>query len=122
MEEWESDFEWLRIRHFLKDLMQQKTLPNYNNVLFLIGIRELGQIQEQWTKEEKEDLMNVGVCTILEMEGYYEFRERDEDGWPHYTEVRPFEISDPKEKEAWMKKKIIRYFKEKIFEDEMPEN
>lgn len=117
MEQWETDFEWLRIRHFLKDLMGQEKLPDLNNVLLLIGIRELGQAKEKWTKEEKRDLMNIAACALLEMEEYYQFHALDDDGWPHYEQLKPFDIKGVKEQETWLKDKIIKYFKEKVFED-----
>lgn len=119
MEEWEKDFEWLRIRHFLKDLMDQENLPDLNNILLLIGIRELGQAREKWTKEEKRDLMNIAACTLLEMEGYYQFHALDEEGWPHFEQLKPFDIKGVKDQEAWMKTRIIQYFKTKVFEDEI---
>lgn len=119
MEDWETDFEWLRIRHFLKDLMGQEKLPDLNNVLLLMGIRELGQTKEEWTKEEKRDLMNIAACALLEMEGYYQFHAFDEDGWPHFEMLKPFDIKGVGDQEAWMKDKIIRYFKIKVFEDDL---
>lgn len=118
MEQWEKDFEWSRLCHFLKDLMGQEKLPDLNNVLLLIGIRELGQTREKWTKEEKRDLMNIAACTLLEMEGYYQFHALDEEGWPHFETLKPFEIKGVKSQEEWLKDKIIRYFKINVFEDE----
>jgi len=117
METWQIDFEWLRIRHFLKDVAEQENLPDLNNILLLIGIRELGQTRDEWTKEEKRDLMNIAACVLLEMEGYYTFKGLDDDGWPHYTMLKPFELKGVKNQEEWMKMQIIRYFKENIFED-----
>ncbi len=119
MEEWKTDFEWLRIKHFLKDLMGQEKLPDLNNVLLLIGIRELGQAKEEWTKEEKRDLMNIAACALLEMEGYYRFHALDDEGWPHFEQLQPFDIKGVKNQEEWLKEKIINYFKEKVFEDEV---
>lgn len=120
MEQWEAEFEWLRVRHFLKDLMDQEKLPDLNNVLLLIGIRELGQAKEKWTKEEKRDLMNIAACALLEMEGYYQFHALDEEGWPHFEQLKPFDIKGVQDQEEWIKDKIIQYFKIKVFEDEIP--
>jgi len=119
MEQWEKDFEWLRVRHFLKDLMDQEKLPDMNNILLLIGIRELGQAKKDWTKEEKRDLMNIAACALLEMEGYYRFHAFDEEGWPHFEQLKPFDIKGVKSQEEWLKDKIIHYFKVKVFEDEV---
>lgn len=118
MEKWQGDFEWLRIRHFLKDLVGQERLPDLNNILLLIGIRELGQIKEEWTKEEKRDLMNIAACALMEREGYYRFHALDDEGWPHYEALRPFDVKGVEEQEKWMKDQIIQYFNENVFSDE----
>ena len=109
-EQWKIDFEWLRIRHLIKDLMGKKQLPDVNAILFLIGIQELGQVKEEFTKEEKQDLMHIAVCRLLEEDGYYEFIGFDDEGWPHYEERRPFTARGVKQQEAFLKEKIISYF------------
>ena len=110
MEEWQLDFEWLRIRHYVKDSMQKKELPSFNTILLLIGIQELGRYQSDFTKEEKQDLMHIAVCRLLQDDGYYEWVGRDEDGWPHYKQLRAFTLTGVKTQEVFLKKKIIGYF------------
>jgi hypothetical protein len=51
MEDWQREFEWLRVRHFIKDSLQTETLPDLNAVLFLIGVQELGFVRDSFTKE-----------------------------------------------------------------------
>lgn len=111
-EEWEMNFEWLRIRHFLKDRFQREVLPDLNGILFLIGIQELGRWQEKFSKEEKQDLMHIATCRLLGYYGYYEFAGRDADGWPHWELVRKIPPNNLKEQEILFKQGIIRYFKE----------
>jgi len=74
MDEWKLDFEWLRIRHIVKDAMDKKDLPDLQSILYLIGIQELGRWdpEKNFSKEEKQDLMHVAVCTLLEEDGYFE--------------------------------------------------
>ena len=112
MEEWQLDFEWLRIRHLVKDSMGKKDLPDLQSILYLIGIQELGRWdgEKQFTKEEKQDLMHIAVCTLLEEEGYYIFTGRDQDGWPHWKENNSFNIKGLADQEIFLKKKVIRYF------------
>ena len=56
MEYWERDFEWLKVRHIVKDAMKKDALPDLQTVLFLIGVQELGRIPKtKFTKEEKRD-------------------------------------------------------------------
>ncbi|MBK6564703.1 MAG: hypothetical protein IPL63_16720 [Saprospiraceae bacterium] len=113
MESWELDFEWLKVRHIVKGAMNKDHLPDLQTVLFLIGIQELGSWpKENFTKEEKKDLMHVAVCTLLEPDGYYVFEGRDQDGWPHWKENSSFTIKGVQEQEKILVQNIIKYFKE----------
>lgn len=112
MEEWELDFEWLRVRHLVKEAFGRENLPGLNAILFLIGIQELGHFQPSYTKEEKQDLMHIAVCRLLSHDGYYEFAGRDADGWPHYRMVKPVRVKGVEEQERLLKEKAIEYFKE----------
>ena len=118
MEEWELEYEWLRVRHVVKKSMAREELPNLNSILFLIGIQELGRIGEKFTKEEKQDLMHVAVCTLLEPEGYFKFKGRDADGWPHFDVLRKIDIEGVKAQENLLKVKVIEYFKNLQDEEE----
>lgn len=110
MEDWERDFEWLKVRHFVKEKLKKEALPDLNIVLLLIGVQESGVVKSAYTKEEKQDLMHVAVCELLLKEGYYEFLGRDEDGWPHYKNIRPFEITGEKAQEVFLIDCVISYF------------
>lgn len=110
MEEWLHDFEWLRVKHFVKDKMGRTELPDLQAILFLIGIQELGQVKEEFSKEEKQDLMHIAVCTLLSEDGYYVFEGRDQDGWPHYKANRPIHQMPLDEQEKMLTSKIIKYF------------
>ncbi len=112
MEDWELDFELLRVRHEVKDAMQRDTLPDLNTLLFLIGIQELGRWKRSFTKEEKQDLMHIAVCRLLAYDGYYEFVGRDADGWPHWRQVRDIHLMPLPDQERLLKEKIIQYFKD----------
>jgi hypothetical protein len=111
MEDWEFEFEWLKVRHIVKDAFRQDGLPDLNLVLLLIGIQELGRWQKRFSKEEKQDLMHIAVCTLLSEAGYYEFVGRDTEGWPHFNAVQALEIKGEKAQEHFLKTKIIEYFK-----------
>ncbi|MBK6929688.1 MAG: hypothetical protein IPH12_02075 [Saprospirales bacterium] len=112
MEDWQLDFEWLRVQHQVKDSMRRDTLPDLNTVLFLIGIQELGRWKKSFSKEEKQDLMHVAVCRLLSYDGYYEFAGRDEDGWPHYRQLRELPAQPVTEQERMLKTYAVRYFDE----------
>ena len=108
----ERDFEWLKVRHLVKDALKRDTLPDMNAILFLIGVQELGRWKAKFTKEEKQDLMHIAVCRLLSGEGYFEFVGRDADGWPHYDAVKPFRQKGVEEQEEYLKVKVIEYFRE----------
>ena len=71
MEDWELDFQWLKLQHYVKDSMRLDALPDMRAVLFMIGIQEVGDLRNTYTKEEKQDLMHVAVCTLLEEGGLF---------------------------------------------------
>lgn len=110
MEDWQLEFEWLRVQHYIKGVMGKSELPNLNNILFLIGIQELGRIQDEFTKEEKQDLMHIAVCVLLSEDGYFEFQGKDADGWPHFKQIKALDILGPMAQEELLKKRAIEYF------------
>ena len=109
-EDWQIDFAWLRVRHFVKDSLRHPRLPDLRAVLMMIGVQELGRWRKDFTKEEKQDLMHVGTCECLTAGGYYRFTHRDADGWPHYRAERDVEVRGEQAQERFLKREIIRYF------------
>lgn len=112
MEEWQLEFEWLRVRHLVKDVLKRDSLPDLNAILFLIGVQELGRWKKEFTKEEKQDLMHIAACRLLSYDGYYTFKGRDADGWPHWEMLKPITLNGVKEQEELLKIKVIQYFRE----------
>ena len=111
MEDWEFDFEWLRVRHIVKNAMNRDKMPDLQAIFFLIGLQELGRWDKNFTKEEKQDLMHIAVCELLSDEGYYEFKGRDADGWPHYEQVKNYNVEGVQTQDRLLKEKAIKYFK-----------
>ena len=109
---WELDFKWLEARHKVKNLLGLEALPDLQSTLFLIGIQELGQVKEDYTKEEKRDLIHIATCRLLSHDGYYEFEGIDAEGWPHWKLLAPFPKTDLKEQERYLQVQVIRYFDE----------
>lgn len=122
MEDWELDFEWLKVRHYVKDAMGRDALPDLNGILFLVGIQELGRWPDSFTKEEKQDLMHIAVCRLLSYDGYYEFAGRDADGWPHWKPSKVFSVKGVADQEQLLKTKIIQYFKDLEAENQITSN
>lgn len=89
--------------------------PDMEAVLFLIGIQEFGQIKEKFTKEQKQDLMHVAVCRLLSQSGYYELEKTDEDGWPHFRQLKAMPEMNFAEQENFLKDHILLYFENRNF-------
>ena len=80
------------------------------SILFLIGVQEIGDFQSKYTKEQKQDLMHVAVCTLLSPSGYYELEMVDEEGWPHFRQLKSLPVHTMIEQENFMKDHILIYF------------
>jgi len=89
--------------------------PDLETILFLIGIQEFGQVREKFTKEQKQDLMHIAICTVLSPSNYYELSHVDEDGWPHFTQLKPMPDIDPIMQENFLKDHILLYFQNHDF-------
>lgn len=93
-----------------------KRPKDLNGVLFLIGVQELGKGKRRFTKEEKQDLMHIGICKVLSLSGFYELEGLDEDGWPHWKVKKKLPHFDLLEQEKLLKMHIIEYFQEEYGE------
>lgn len=89
--------------------------PDMETILFLIGVQELGVVNEKFTKEQKQDLMHLAVCTLLEPSGYYEMESVDEEGWPHYKQLKPMPDMTMPEQENFLKDHVLLYFEQNGF-------
>jgi hypothetical protein len=84
--------------------------PDLEAILFLIGIQEFGDIRNKFTKEQKQDLMHVAVCTLLSQSGYYEIDGYDQDGWPHFQQLKALPVLGLMEQENFLKDHVLLYF------------
>ena len=79
-------------------------------VLFLIGVQELQKGIVSFTKEEKQDILHLAVCKLLTPYGYFKFEKVDEDGWPHWIELKAIKNLSGKQQDLLIKEAIIAYF------------
>ena len=89
--------------------------PDMEAILFLIGLQETGFYQDKITKEQKQDLMHVSVCTLLSQSGYYLLEGKDEDGWPHFKQLKEIPAYQLIEQENFLKDHILLYFEKNEF-------
>jgi hypothetical protein len=102
--------KWAAVEAYFKERFGKDA--DLSGIIFIIGHRELGKFKTKFKKEEKQDLMHVGVCSLLSRAGYYTFVAHDADGWPHYEYNRNRPRLDHEQQEKLLKKMIIEYLKE----------
>ncbi|HEY0651612.1 MAG TPA: hypothetical protein VGD65_00745 [Chryseosolibacter sp.] len=105
------DRKWNGLLEDLTDLIGKKP-KDLNGVLFLIGVQELGKGNQNFSKEEKQDLMHIGICKVLSLSGYYELDGLDKDGWPHWKLVKKLPHFDLLEQEKLLKMHVMEYFEQ----------
>lgn len=104
---------WFNLEVKLTERFGKK--PDMEAILFLIGLQETGLSSSNISKEQKQDLMHVAVCTLLQPSGYFEFEARDKDGWPHFKQIQEMPKLDIKEQENFLKDHILLYFEQSAF-------
>jgi hypothetical protein len=104
---------WWKLEEKLMERFDKK--PDMETILFLIGIQELGSIEEKFSKEQKQDLMHIAVCSLLAASGYYELETVDADGWPHYRQLKALPVMDLIAQENFMKDHVLLYFEKNQF-------
>ena len=57
------EFQWGKLLVQLQNQFGKK--PDVDALLFLIGVRELGKMPEDFSKEEKQNLMHIATCKLL---------------------------------------------------------
>ena len=106
---------WWKLEEKMMERFGKK--PDMETILFLIGIQEFGDIDEKFTKEQKQDLMHVAVCSVLSSSGYYELERVDEDGWPHFRQLKSIPPMPLKQQEDFLKDHVLLYFQQEQFLD-----
>lgn len=99
---------WWNLEAKLVDRFGKK--PDMEAILFLIGVQESGDLRAKFSKEQKQDLMHVAVCTLLSQSGYYELEGTDKDGWPHFRQLKAMPSYNLVEQENFLKDHVLLYF------------
>lgn len=88
-----------------------------NGVLFLVGIRERGLTFQQFSKEEKLNLIHLGSCILYREMGLIEMDGVDGEGWPIFHQKAVAPVIPEELKTKTLQDCAIRYF-QKVFEGE----
>lgn len=109
----ELEMKWQNLLKNVEQMIGKKP-KDLNGVLFLIGVQELGRGHQNFSKEEKQDLLHIAICKVLSISGFYELEGVDKDGWPHWKLVKKLPHFDLLEQEKLLKMHIIDYFNEEL--------
>jgi hypothetical protein len=101
---------WWKLEGELTERFGKK--PDLEAILFLIGIQETGFLNQNISKEQKQDLMHVAMCRILKSSGYYREDGRDDEGWPHFTQLKELPALSVPEQENFIRDHILLYFEQ----------
>lgn len=105
----EISAKWKAVIAFFEERFDKK--PDLNAILFLIGIRELGELPEKnFTKEEKTHLMHIANCRVLSASEYYVQKGINSKGWPVWENKKPLPAMNIFEQENLLRQHIIEYF------------
>ncbi len=111
------DFElqkkWTTLIATIEDTIGKKP-KDLNNMLYLIGVQELGKGFLEFSKEEKQDLMHIAICKVLSQAEYYTLEGLDEDGWPHWKPTSKLPSLNLEEQEQLLKTYVVKYFEKEL--------
>ena len=108
MEE-ELKAKWKKVEELVESRFKEKL--DEQTILFVIGLQELGLGMKVYKKEEKLDIIHIGICTVLLPFGYYKLIGKDDEGWPHFKNIKklPNEVKGEFQIN-YLRKAIINYF------------
>lgn len=104
----ETELQWGKTLKYIEKTFGH--VEEVNDVIFLIGVQELGKGYQTFTKDQKVDIMHIGLCAVLESFGFYEFEGLDSDGWPHWKNTEALPSLSTADQTVFIKKAIIDYF------------
>ena len=101
--------DWKHVQDMIATRFGEKL--DEQTILFIIGLQELGKGMENYKKEEKLDIIHIGICTVFLPLGYYKFIGHDDDGWPHYKNIKklPSDMKGELQQDL-IREAIIAYF------------
>lgn len=104
---------WQLLQEKLKERFGNEM--DYDAILFMIGLQELGKPHRVYKKDEKLDIMHIAICTLLEPFGFYEYKGKDDDGWPHWELKENLPFLEAKQQNKLITDSIVEYFKKEGF-------
>ena len=112
--------QWIRLEKLMDERFGEP--PDLTTMVFTVGLQECAQGYKQFKKDEKLEVMHVGICTLLTPMGYYEEIGQDDQGWPHFKQIQEIPAVTEEEQELLMKRALVEYFSAWIEGAEKTEN
>ena len=101
---------WDKVVKLLSDKFADGDVLDLDAIIYLIGVQELGKFNAEFKKDEKINLMHIAICSILSPSGYYLLEGKDEEGWPHFKQLKQLPVMNLMEQEVFLKDHILLYF------------
>ncbi|MGQ9864333.1 MAG: hypothetical protein ACUVRD_07645 [Bacteroidia bacterium] len=87
--------------------------PSEEGILLLLGLDRLGFVPSHLEeKEVRWELLQLGMCVLLEHAGLYRQKGKDAQGWPLFEALTPLPPMTPEGQEGFLRSMMIRYFSE----------
>ena len=103
--------QWEILTQKLKEDFSLPMQLDIDRILYLIGIQELGKPHEDFSKEDKINLIHIATCCVLAPFGYYFLEYKDKEGWPFYRRVKDHLSLTEQEQQVLLKEAILSYFR-----------
>ena len=111
--------QWIRLEKLMEERFGEP--PDLTTMVFTVGLQECAQGYQPFKKDEKLEVMHVGIGTLRAPMGYYEEVRQDDDGWPHFKQLQPIPAVTEQEQELLMRRALVEYFSAWIEGDEKAE-
>jgi hypothetical protein len=99
---------WLKLESVFEQRLGKR--PAIDDILIFIGIREAGLPPKKvFTENEKVNLIQMAICTILVPARYYELFWVEDSGWPHFNQLQRLPAMTLNERESFLMPYVLQY-------------
>ncbi len=99
--------KWAKFKEIFKSNYGE--YPSLISGLFLVGLEQIPDV-DVLTKEQKQEVIHVGLCKLLAQDNLYTVSHYDNDGWPHFALSKHAKQMDIEKQENYIKQLLINYF------------
>ena len=100
--------KWNKLLEILKNKFE--TELDITSILYLIGVQELGRGFEEFSQEEKMDLIDMAKAKLLSGLGFFIDKGVDKEGWSVFERAENYTELLEKNKDFSLQNLIIEYF------------